>query len=191
MAKKTARAVARRKNAERTTFNDKKYGHTLFSATFEYGEGALARSSELLGLRLKNILTGVSFAALLSMILVLLIDSSMVVLIGALFVVAAALVMMTTRWNWFQLRYARSTTLAAPSTPERLHVAVTDDAVHVEGENGERGCYKLSDLRVVHSTSEFLVADFGERRYVYIPRKALSEGRYRSLLEFLREKHGR
>ena len=125
MAKKSTRPVARRKDADRVTFDDKKYGHTLFSATFEYNELTLARSAELLGLGLKNV---------------------------------------------------------------RRHVAVTDDAVHVENEDGELGCYSLSELRVVHSTSEFLVADFGEKRYVYVPRSALSENRYRDLVRFLNEK---
>ena len=188
MAKKSTKPVARRKDADRVTFDDKKYGHTLFSATFEYNELTLARSAELLGLGLKNVLTGLSFAALLSLILVILVDGSMVVLVGTLFVVSVALVMMTSRWNWFQLRYARTTTLAAPATSERRHVAVTDDAVHVENEDGELGCYSLSELRVVHSTSEFLVADFGEKRYVYVPRGALSENRYRDLVRFLNEK---
>lgn len=188
MAKKSTKPAARRREAERAAFDDKKYGRTLFSATFEYNELAMTRASELLGLGVKNVLTGVAFVTLLALILVILIDDTLVVLVGALFVVSIALVMATSRWSWFQLRYARTTTLAAPATSERRHVAVADDAVHVENEDGELGCYSLSDLRVVHSTSEFLVADFGERRYVYVPRSALSENRYRDLVRFLNEK---
>ena len=81
-----------------------------------------------------------------------------------------------------------NSTLAAPASAERRHVAVGEKSVHVENEAGELGCYDLSDLRAVHSTSEFLVADFGQKRYVYVPRSALSENRYRDLVRFLNEK---
>ena len=83
--------------------------------------------------------------------------------------------------------YARRTTLAAAPPSEQRHVAVCEDCVHVESEAGPIGDFDLSDLRTVRYTDEHLVAGFGSRRYVYVPRRALSEGRYRKLAAFLSE----
>ena len=188
MAKKSTKPAARRQAAGGAAFDDKKYGRTLFSATFDYSELTLARAAELLGNGVKNALTGCAFATLLAMIIVILVDDSLFVLVGILFVASFALIMVTSRWSSLQVRYARTTTLAAPASAERRHVAVGEKSVHVENEAGELGCYDLSDLRAVHSTSEFLVADFGQKRYVYVPRSALSENRYRDLVRFLNEK---
>ncbi|HIZ45948.1 MAG TPA: hypothetical protein IAA19_02880 [Candidatus Olsenella pullistercoris] len=191
MAKKSGKQVARRKDAARVAFDDKKYGHALFSATFEYSELTFARASEQLGLRLRSALTAASFASLVGLILVILIDESLVVLVGVLFVISLALVFTTSRWGDIQLRYARTTTLAAPATAERRHVVVCEDAVHVENEEGELGSYNLSDLRVVHATGEFVVAGFGHGRYAYVPRSALSENRFHELVRFLDGRCGR
>lgn len=188
MAKKSTKPVARRREAERAAFNDKQYGRTLFSATFDYNELTMARAAEQLGITTKNVLTVAAFVVLASMILVILIDESLVALVGVLFVLSIALVFVTGRWSWFQLRYARSTSLAAPATSERRHVAITEDCVHVVSEQGEIGAYNLSDLRVVHSTGDLVVAGFGEGRYACVPRSALSENRFRELVRFLDEK---
>ena len=184
MAKKSGKQVARRKDAARVAFDDKKYGHALFSATFEYSELTFARASEQLGLRLRSALTAASFASLVGLILVILIDESLVVLVGVLFVISLALVFTTSRWGDIQLRYART-------TAERRHVVVCEDAVHVENEEGELGSYNLSDLRVVHATGEFVVAGFGHGRYAYVPRSALSENRFHELVRFLDGRCGR
>lgn len=183
MAKKSGKSAARRKDDARA-FDDKKYGHALFSATFEYGELAFARAAEQLGLRLKSALTAASFASLVALILVILIDESFLVLIGIIFVLSLVLVFATSRWTDIQLRYARRTTLASPALSERRHVVVCEDAVHVENEAGELGSYDLSELRVVHATGDFVVAGFGHGRYVYVPRVALSENRFHELVRF-------
>ena len=120
MAKKSGKQVARRKDAARVAFDDKKYGHALFSATFEYSELTLARASEQLGLRLRSALTAASFASLVGLILVILIDESLVVLVGVLFVISLALVFTTSRWGTFSCA-----TRARPPSPPRPPSAAT------------------------------------------------------------------
>lgn len=187
MSRKPNKSAARRKDAERVAFDDEQYATVLFSATFEYNELTFSRAAELLGPRLRTVLTAASFASLILLILSILVGESFVVLTGVLFVIALALIFATSGWSKLQLRYARKTTLAAPPVAERRHVAVCEDVVHLANEAGELGSYLLSDLCAVYPTSEFVVAGFGSGRYVYVPRSALSENRYRELCRFLEQ----
>lgn len=190
MSRKPNKSASRRRDAGRTAFDDERYGKVLFSATFEYNELTFSRAAELLGPRLKTVFTAASFASLVLLIVSILAGESFVVLTGALFVVALVLIFVTSSWSRLQLRYARTTSLAAPAVAERRHVAVCEDAVHVANEAGELGSYPLSDLRAVYPTGEFVVAGFGGGRYAYVPRSALSENRYRDLVRFLSERRG-
>ena len=64
---------------------------------------------------------------------------------------------------------------------------VCDDAVHVQTSLGSSATYPLSDLKWVSATDECLLASFGHGRYVYVPRRCLSENRYRDLIRFLED----
>lgn len=188
MAKKASRANNGRKGSQQPRFDDKKYGKTLFSATFEYNELSFARAAETLGHGVRNALTAAAFVALLALIVVLLVDEKPTVLVAVVFVVSLALVYCTTRWDRLQIRYARRTTLELTPPAEVRHVAVCDDSVHVENEAGSIGDFALSELKTVRQNSDCVMAGFGSGRYAYVPRSALSENRYRELGRFLKER---
>lgn len=182
MAKKSA---ARRK--EQSAFDDEKYEGVRMSATFEYNELSLSRSAEQLAPRLKNSLLFLNVASLLALVAAAIILPDLTALLIALFVVAVGAMYVYHNWNAMMVRYARSTTLDPASYQGSIHVAVCDDALHLADEGGTDDRYDYSDLRVVYPTGEFLVAGFGKKRYVYVPRSALSEGRFRELVRILDE----
>ena len=187
-ARKGARATAARQGAEPARFDDRRFGKPLFAATFECNELALTRGAETIGHRMRGALTAASFVALLALVIVTLVDDRAMVLMIAVFAVSLALVIATSRWDRLQRAYARHTTLAALSDSEACHVVVCEDSVHVENEDGPIGDFALSDLRTVHQNADCVVAGFGRRRYVYVPRMAMSENRFRELGRFLKER---
>ncbi|MBM6676953.1 hypothetical protein H6A07_09425 [Olsenella uli] len=187
MAKRNTRAAAR-KDAAQPRFDDKKYEGVLFSATYECNELALARASETLGQRLKTGLTAASFVSLLLMLVSLLVDNEATPFVIVLFLVSLVLVYGTTRWDRLQLAYARRTVLAPVASGEQRHVAVCEGGVHVENEAGPLLDLDYSDLRFVRQNGDCVVAGFGQRRYVYVPRSAMSENRFRDLGRFLTSK---
>lgn len=194
MAKKNAKAAAKRraaeKNAEQFRFDDTKYGHTLFSVTFDYNELAFSHAANMLAPRTPTALKFVSAVPLLGIVFCALAFKDNNVLLIVCFAVAMAFIVISGNWDQMLRTYARKTTLAPAAGGERRHVAVTEDAVHVENEQGPLGSYNLSDLRAVYRNSECVVAGFGQKRYVYVPRAALSEGRFRELGRFLEERRG-
>ena len=187
-SRKNAKTTGARKWEPQARFDDKKYGRVLFSATFDYNELSFARASETLGHGYRKILTGVAFLALLALVVVLLVDEKPTVLLVATFLVAFALVFAVSRWDRLQQTYARRTVLAPDADAPTRHVAVCEDGVHVEDTSGSLGDYDLSDLRSVSQNTDCVVASFGDGRYVYIPRSAMSENRFRLLGTFLKGK---
>lgn len=184
-----AKKPQRRRDAQQAAplFDDSGYEDVRYAATFDYDELALSRAAELLGgERAKNALTAVNFGILAAIVLLLVIDQRNVVpaVIGVVaFVVVSTL---SNKWGRAQLAYARRSTLALAVPSEKRHVVVCADAVHTRSESGTTATYPLSELRVVRSNGDCLVAGFGQRRYVYVPRRALSEQRFRDLVSFLR-----
>ncbi|MBM6774386.1 hypothetical protein [Olsenella profusa] len=194
MAKKTA---ARRKAANKAAkaktdasakFSDEKYQDVRFSATFDYDEMCFVRAAEQLGPRAKTAMTAANFGSLILLVLVALFAGDQTVLLIILFFVAVALIYGARNWQGLQQRYARGTMLAPDPEAARTHVAVCEDAIHVENAKGPVLDCSYSDLRFVHSTAESLVAVFTGRRYVFVPRSALSESRFHELVKFLRGK---
>lgn len=169
-------------------FDDDAYEDVRFSATFDYGELSLTRAAAQLAPRSKTATTGVAFVCLAGMVAVLMISEDN--LVWALVFMVPALVALNavTNWHKLQLRYARKTTLGAADGIGRHHVVVCEDAVHTQVEGGAVTSYSLSELRAVYDTEDCVVAGFGSKRYVYVPRAALSENRFRDLVRFLREK---
>lgn len=194
MAKRGAKAAARRRGGEKDAelrFDDSKYGRTLFSASFDYGELSFARAVEMLAPRVPTALRLVSVVPLLCIVLSAIFAGTDSIALYVSFVVALVCIVATGNWSRVLLGYARKTTLAPAEGGERRHVAVTEDAVHVESEQGPIGSFDLSDLRAVYHNGECVVAGFGEDRYAYVPRSALSEGRFRELCRFLEERCGK
>lgn len=190
MAKK---AVSRRKAVSpQRKFDDSQYDDVRFTATFEYNELSLARAASWICPRGKYVTLGVAFVSLLLLVGMLYIDQGL--LVPAMVPLAVSLVAssLNSRWSKVQLRYANGTSLALDEThaPQTRHVVVCGDAVHVEIEGGEKATYPLADLKVVHSNLDSIFAGFGDKRYVYIPRTAMSEGRFRELTRFLEERLG-
>ena len=124
---------------------------------------------------------------LILLVLVALWAKDAIIVMIVLFVIATALSYVTSNWRKLQLRYARTTSLGSWTQVGRLHVAFCDDALHVEDKTGELATYPTSELRYVHETGDFVVAGFGRKRFVYVPRAALSENRWRELLRFLKD----
>lgn len=184
MAKK---AASRRKSASpQRKFDDTQYDGVRFSATFEYNELSLARAASWIWPRGKYVTLAVAFVSLLLLVGMLYINQDL--LIPALAPLAVSIVAssLNSRWDRVQLRRANRSSLALDETraPQTRHVVVCDDAVHVEVEGGASDTYPLSDLRVVHSNNDSAFAGFGDGRYVYVPRSAMSEGRFRELVRF-------
>lgn len=186
MAKKSN---ASRKGIEPTgsPFNDDAYENVRFSATFDYNELSLTRASTQLFPNGKNVMLGVSFFSLAGILVILVVLEADVVFVLPLIVVSVIATSLTSNWGKNQLRYARKTSLAVEGAGGRRHVVVDDDAVHTEFDDGRAPVsYPLSELRSVRATNDFVVAGFGARRYVYVPRNATSEGRFRELVRILR-----
>ena len=163
MAKKSA--VRRR--SEQSEFSDDAFENVRASMTYDYNELVLARAAERIHPRTKQYLTFVNLASLLILVF--------------------CAWNFRDNWNTIQLRVARRGSLALEGPNERRHVVVCDDAVHVQTNLGSSTTYPLSDLKWVSATDECLLASFGRRRYVYIPRRCLSENRYRDLIRFLED----
>ena len=184
MAKKTA---ARRREGK-LEFNDDAFENVRASATYDYNELVLARAAERIHPRTRQYLTFVNLASLLILVFCAwnFRDSNALLLVLA--VIAFALLYVWANWNTIQLRLARGGSLALEGPDERRHVVVCDDAVHVQSNLGSSATYQLSDLKWVSATDECLLACFGRGRYVYVPRRCLSENRYRDLVRFLEDK---
>lgn len=183
MAKKTA---VRRRD-ESVEFDDSAYENVRVSVTYDYNELTFARAAERLAPRGRQILTIANFVSLVVLVFCAWQLREQTVLLFCAAVVAFVVLYMWGNWNKLQLRYAKRTSLGLSGTSERRHVVVCDDAVHVQSSSGASATYSVSDLRTVSSTDEHLVAGFGSRRYVYVPRRATSEGRYRELVRFFED----
>lgn len=184
MSKKNS---ARRKNAGADAgLAGKKYEGERVSAVFDYNELCLARASELLAPRLAGVTMVASFASLLAIVLVALVEKDQLVLLVVLFVISFSLLQASRNIGKLKMRYARGTNLLPDGEALRRRVVVCDDAVHVEREDGSAESYNLSELRRVGETSDSILACFGNKRYVYIPRMALSEGRFREVSRILK-----
>lgn len=185
MAKKSA--VRRRDASAQSMFDDSKYEGVRVSATFELNELTLSRAAEQLAPRLKRSMTFVNLAALLLLVGAAFVLPDVTALLIALFIVSVIATYVTYNWGKVTLRYARTTTLSPTAFQGSVHVVACDDAVHVEDAHGAHIDLDYADLRVVYPTSEFVVAGFGSKRYVYVPRTALSEGRFRELVRILED----
>lgn len=188
MAKKNA---ARHKAAAGThpAFDDSKYDHVLYSMTFDYNELGLARASELLAPRLRGALSAASFISLAVLVLAALAFGNQgYPLLIALFLVSVGLLYASSNIARLRLRYARTTTLDPAAYDGTLHVAVEEDAVHVSDARGAGGDYPLAELRTSNSSPEGILAGFGAKRYVFVPRSSMSEGRFRELAALLAQR---
>ena len=172
-------------------FDDARYEDVRFSATFEYNELSLNRAAEQIAPRLKGILTVADFGSLIVLILLAMALRDQTLLLVIVFLIPATLLYVTNNLSSLQVRYARGTNLDPVTMGSRVHVTVCENSLHLCNDEGGQQDFDLSDLRFVHDTSDFLVAGFARRRYVFVPRSALSENRFHDLVRFLDEKAGR
>ena len=188
MAKKN---TARRKAVagKEAAFDDSRYGNVLYSMTFDYNELGLTRASELLAPRMRSALSAGSFVSLALLVLAALVfgDQGYPLLI-VLFLISVGFLYASSNIARLRLRYARTTTLDPVAYNGTLHVAVGDDAIHVRDSQGAGGDYPLSELKTLGSSPEGLVAGFGSKRYVFVPRSSMSEGRFHELARMLDER---
>ena len=185
MAKK---ASARRKDeAADEGFANNKYADERIAATFDYNELCLARASELLAPRLRAGLTVATFAALLGVIFIASVARDQLVLLVILFFAAFALLQAMQNVSKLKLRFARSTNLSPEAASPRYRAVICGDAVHLENSEGGVEDFSLIDLRRVHESPDSILACFTDKRYVYLPRSAFSEGRFRETSRILNE----
>ncbi|MCI1645450.1 MAG: hypothetical protein LKI67_01480 [Olsenella sp.] len=186
MAKKPS-AKARKANEEavRQSKLDERYGKPLFSLTYEMNEYELARAANLYGPdRMKDIFNGAAILSLALLILVLVTMRDNIVLDIILLVIAVIASSITTSWSRFVTFLARKSTLGLVGENNRHHIVVTEDKVVDEGPDDRVAVYPLSELKHSRSSDEATVADFGDKRCVYIPRAPMREGRYQALVRF-------
>lgn len=184
-ARKQAMAKARAAGSA-CKFDDSQYEDLLYSATFDYNELSLARASTMLSPHGKTVVLTIAFASLACMLAALTIFKADIIV--AIVPMCIALVSSTAVSNWQKImaRFASGTTLDMPIGGEKRHVVVCDNAVHTRSEFGESHDYDLSDLRFIRSNDDGLLMRFGKGEYVYVPCGALSEGRFRDAVRFLR-----
>ena len=175
----------RRDIAAKGAFDDGAYDNVVLSATFEQNELTLNRAAEQLAPRLKSSFTFVNLASLLVLVAAAVLFGDLTAVLIVLFLIAIALLYVSSHPNRLAVRYARGTNLSPSAYEGSVHVVVCDDAVHVEDEGGSHETFPFSELRSVRSTPDCVVAGFGRRRYVFVPRSALSEGRFRELIRVL------
>ena len=185
MAKKSP--ARRHEPSAQSMFDDSKYEGVRVSATFEYNELTLSRAAEQLAPRLKSSMVFANLASLLALVAAAILVPDLSALLIALFIVSVILMYVQYNWNKLMVQYARTTTLAPTAYQAPIHVVACDDALHLEDAGSVDVRFDYADLRVVYPTSEFVVAGFGSKRYVYVPRSALSEGRFRELVRTLDE----
>lgn len=186
MAKRSSR---RKTAAARDRFDDSGYQDVRLSATFDYDEMDFARAANQLCPHGRTVMTAVTFALLVLLVLAALSLEDTTPLI-ALVVVCLVPMNLISRWHDVQIWYAQGTTLAPDAASGRRHVVVCEDAVHTQDEAGATETYPFSEMRAVRITGDFVVMGFGRKRYVYVPRRALSENRFRELTAFLEAKRG-
>lgn len=189
MAKAAGRKTASNRGKARR--DDGKYGEVLYSFSYEMDDLNYFNAAGLVGSnRMQQILTGSSMALLL-LIIGSLYDREhpLYPVTIAAFVLFLVLNVIGQNWTRIRDRYVSASSLTQLGSPER-HVVVTTEAMIVEGPDDAASSYPLSELKKLAEDSDGALAKFGKRRYVYIPRKALSETRYRNLTKMLQEQRG-
>ena len=189
MAKKSDAKNQASPKTEKPKHNDEQYGEVLYSYSYDLDDLNYFNASGLVGPgRMQQIF------ALVSMALLLVIIGSLYDTEPPLYPVAITAVVLffavgAVMGNWTKIRdrYVSSTNLAQ-TLDARRHVVVTPDAVVVEGPEDRVETLPLSDLRKVAADDEGVLAKFTQRRYAYVPVRALSDQRYHGLVKLLREK---
>ncbi len=187
MAKRpNAKARKATEEAARQSKLDKRYGKPLFSLSYDMNEYELARAANLYGPdRMKDLFNGVAILSLALLIFALVSMVDNIALTISLLVIAVVTSSITTNWSRFATFLARKSTLGLVGENNRHHIVVTEDKVVDEGPDDRVAEYPLSKLKHSRSSNEATVVNFGSKRYVYIPRAPMSEGRYQALIRFL------
>ncbi len=181
--KSTAQKTARR--------DDDRHGEALYSFSYDMDDVNYLNAARLVGpSRIQQIVT-VSSAVFLLVIIASVYNREQPLYPATIagFVLFFACGAVGRNWPSLRERYVARSNLAQGSAPGR-RISVTAEAMIVEGHDGTACTYPLAELKGVAEDSDGALAKFGQRRYVYIPCKALSETRFRSLVKMLRERSG-
>ena len=186
MAKKSS--AVKRVDVENSKFDDSKYGHVLYSVTYEVNEYSIDQAAGFLGgQKSKNIVLGASAMSLLLLILILINDSTALVPAFVMVGVSIAASAAATNWHQIQSWFARRSNLGVRGINDNhRHVVVTDDFVAIEGPESYEATFPLSDLRRVDADDSICLAYFGNKYYAFFPRSAMSENRFHNLVVLLR-----
>lgn len=187
MAKSSAKKAAPK--AERPKHNDEQYGEVLHSLSYEFNSENYFNAAGLVGSsRMQQYITVASMGLLL-LIIASLYDQEHPLYPGAIAGFILFLLLSITANRWPQLRdaYLKESTLALTEDTHR-HVVVTPGEIIVEGPGEEVNRYPISQIKKIAEDSDGALVKLGAMRYVYIPRKSVSETRYRALLKTLRNK---
>lgn len=195
MAKKTKtrqgeRAAARRDDRS-DRYDDSAYEDLRYSITYSMDELQFSRAASLVAPSwLYNVGMGIAFVGLVAIILLLISNPDN--LVPALVCMAVSLIgtYITGNWSSVVMRMAAGSTLALTGTDNHRHVVITDTELTELGPDDRKATYPLSDLKKVHADDDACVLDFGSKRYVYAPKSAMSENRFRALVREARERTG-
>ena len=188
MARKSSKKTA--PEQEKPKFDDARYGEVLYSYSFDLDNEKYFNASGLVGTsRLQQIYTIASMACLLLIILSLYDREHPIYPIAIVcFILFVGGSIAYNRSVQIRDRYVSKSTLAQTDDKAR-HVVVTPEKIVVEGPGDTVSEYSLSEVKKVAEDEDGALAKLGGRRYVYVPRKALSESRFNGLVKLLREKH--
>ena len=181
MAKKAA------PKQEKPKRDDEKYGDVQYSFSYDMDDLNFYNATCLIGSgRLQQFFPPIGMILLLIIILSLYDrEHPIYPLAVAAFISFIALSTVINKWTTIRNWYVAKTTLGQLGSPER-HVVVTADTITQEGPDDTVATYPLSEIRRVAEDDDGALVKLGKGRYVYIPRKALSDSRYNALVKMLR-----
>ncbi|MGI6231192.1 MAG: hypothetical protein ACOYJL_09900 [Tractidigestivibacter sp.] len=169
--------------------SDRKYGTPLFSLTYEMNELEFSRAATLVySDRIKDALTAVSIVSIVLMIMSIIQNPDDLFLAMIFVVLSVVATAVSSSWPSITANRARNTSLGLVGENNRRHVVVTADKVVEEGPDDRVEEIPISDLSAFRWNDDFCVAAFSKKRFIYVPRSAMSEGRYRNLLRYFQEK---
>lgn len=114
-------------------------------------------------------------------------------LLVALVIVTVVLMTLATRWRDLMVRSLRAAgfdTALAPEGQRRYEVSVFEDRFVVAHGSDLKTTLLVSDLRRPRPAKDVVVLRFSGKRYLPVPRKALSGARYNELLRFVAARTG-
>lgn len=186
MAKKSS--SRQRPSKQRVTSEDReRYGEVVdvFHQTFaEYEMGVAADMSGWEPVR--KVLIFVSMLALVGLIAGLVPEEKNYPLMVVSIVVSLSCTMLVGKWGDLVKGILRKTNLGRQVADGDQRVVVCSDALHIE-HGDEVEDLPLSEITDVKTDEDAALARFSGKRLAYIPRAALGEARFKTIVDLLRK----